>query len=87
MDGSRIGEMAADFFRALVQMYRPAFAFLLFVAQFTAFHLLKPAFAYLPSGGFRPFGVGRRRKTVLSAWVVAMVLAIFSYLAILRYTG
>jgi hypothetical protein len=44
---------------------------------------VKPAFAYMPDGSFRPFGVGYKHKTVVPIWLVAISLAILSYLFIL----
>jgi hypothetical protein len=38
---------------------------------------------YTKEGGFRPFGVGYKHKTVVPIWIVAIILAIFSYLAVL----
>jgi hypothetical protein len=38
---------------------------------------------YNEEGGFRPFGVGYRNKTVIPIWLVAIVLAIFSYVVVL----
>jgi hypothetical protein len=48
---------------------------------------MKPAFAYTPEGAFRPFGIGYKHKTVLSVWVITIILAIFSYTAVIYYTG
>jgi hypothetical protein len=59
--------------------YRLSVAIILFMILFTGFHLAKPAFAYNESGGFRPFGVGYKNKSIFPVWVVAIILAIFSY--------
>jgi len=61
------------------------FAILLFLGLFTMFHSIKPAFAYDDNGVFRPFGIGYRHKTVIPIWIIAILLAILSYLAILAY--
>ena len=58
-------------------------AIVLFLILFTLFHLWKPGFAYNESGGFRPFGLGYRDKTIFPVWVVAIILAIFSYTVVL----
>jgi hypothetical protein len=47
--------------------------------------LIKPALLYTPEGGFRQFGVGYKQKTVIPIWIVAILLAIFSYLGVLYY--
>jgi hypothetical protein len=48
-----------------------------------ALHVLKPAAIYTAEGGFRPFGVGYRHKTVVPAWAASIVLAVFAYLAVM----
>jgi hypothetical protein len=59
------------------------FAILCFLLAFGTFHLIKPGFAYMPNGAYRPFGVGYKHKTVIPIWMVAISLAILSYLFIL----
>jgi hypothetical protein len=58
---------------------------LLFLVAFYLVHLLKPGFIYNKDGSFRQFGIGYRNKTILPIWIIAVVLAIFSYLAVLYY--
>jgi hypothetical protein len=60
-------------------------AILLFLAVFTIIHLTKPGLFYLPDGSFREFGVGYRNKTVVPIWIAAILIAIFSYIAVLWY--
>jgi hypothetical protein len=55
---------------------------LLFVILFTVIHFIKPSLFYLPDGSFREFGVGYKNKTVIPIWIVAIILAILSYLSI-----
>ena len=69
-----------------VRMYKAQFAIVLFLTLFSIFHYIKPGFAYGPEGEFRPFGVGYQNKTVIPVWVVAIALAILSYLAVVQYT-
>jgi hypothetical protein len=57
-------------------------AIVIFLILFSIFHYIKPAFAYNDIGGFRPFGLGYRNKTVITVWIVAIVLAIFSYMVV-----
>jgi hypothetical protein len=47
--------------------------------------MLKPTIMYNEDGGFRPFGVGYRHKTVVPIWLVSILVAIFSYLGVLYY--
>jgi len=43
-----------------------------------------PSFLYKKNGHIRHFGIGYKEKTILPIWLIALVLAIFSYLAV-RY--
>jgi hypothetical protein len=45
----------------------------------------KPHFLYNKDGSLREFGVGFRRKTVIPAWLLAIVLGIVSYFFVLYY--
>jgi len=69
--------------RKFVSKNKVFFAIFLFLAIFAGFHTWKPSFAYAESGAFRPFGIGYRHKTVIPIWLIAILLAILSYLAIL----
>jgi hypothetical protein len=46
---------------------------------------LKPGFLYNHDGTLRTFGVGYKNKTVIPVWLLAIALAILSYLGILYY--
>jgi hypothetical protein len=48
-------------------------------------HITKPALMYNDDGGFRPFGVGYRHKTIIPIWVVSIIIAILTYTAVLYY--
>lgn len=62
------------------------FAVILFLALFSTFHAIKPGFAYNLDGGIRPFGIGYRHKTVIPLWLIAIILALLSYILILGIT-
>jgi len=68
--------------KKLLRIYKVPFAIFLFLISFSLFHWIKPSFAYQPNGAYRPFGVGYKHKTVIPIWIVAIILAIFSYLLI-----
>lgn len=55
----------------------------LFVVSYAAIHALKPGFMYNRDGSLRQFGVGRKLNTVVPAWLVAIFMALFSYMATL----
>lgn len=71
--------------KGVIQVHKLATSILLFFILFTIIHMLKPTLLYNEDGGFRPFGVGYRHKTVIPIWLVSIILAIFSYLAVLYY--
>ena len=71
------------FMPVLTRQNRLVVAIFLFLILFSLFHWLKPGFAYNELGGFRPFGVGYKNKTIFPVWVVAIILAIFSYTVVI----
>lgn len=68
---------------ALIRQNKLVAAIILFLLLFSLFHWAKPGFAYNELGGFRPFGVGYKNKSIFPVWVVAIILAIFSYTLVL----
>jgi hypothetical protein len=71
--------------KIFIQQHKASFAIAIFIVLFALFHWTKPGFAYGRDGEFRQFGVGYRNKTVVPIWVVAIILAILSYLAVLLF--
>jgi hypothetical protein len=69
--------------KKFIRLNRVNIAILIFLLAFAAIHIYKPILMYTKEGGFRPFGVGYKHKTVVPIWIVAIILAIFSYLAVL----
>mgnify|MGYP000917564900 FL=1 len=69
--------------RKFVRINKLNIAIGIFIVLFTIVHITKPVFIYNNEGGFRQFGVGYRHKTVIPIWLVAIILAILSYLFVL----
>ena len=46
---------------------------------------MKPNFLYNEDGSLREFGMGYRRKTIMPGWLVAIILAILSYISVKYY--
>lgn len=67
------------YLNALSRRNTSTVAVLVFVALFSAFHYIKPSFAYDRDGSIRNFGINRTKKTVLPLWLVAIVIAVLSY--------
>jgi hypothetical protein len=69
--------------KKFIRLNRVNVAILIFLMIFAIVHIYKPMLMYTKEGGFRQFGVGYKHKTVVPIWIVAIILAIFSYLAVL----
>lgn len=73
------------FSKRFVISHKVSFAILVFLFFFGALHLWKPDIIYAKDGAFRPFGVGYQNKTILPIWLISILLAIFSYIAVSWY--
>lgn len=71
--------------KSFVRFHKLTVAVSLFLILFSILHTIKPLLLYDADGGFREFGVGYRHKTVIPIWLVSIILAIFSYIAVLYY--
>ena len=69
--------------KRFLQIQKINIAIVLFILMFGLIHWYKPSLIYNSDGGFRPFGVGYTHKTVIPMWVIAIILAILAYLAVL----
>ena len=58
---------------------------ILFVTIFSLIQYFQPSIIYNSDGSLRQFGIGYKKKTVIPNWLVALILAIFSYLFVLYY--
>ena len=58
-------------------------AIVLFLFLFAAIQFAQPAFLYNPDGSVRTFGVGFKKKTILPIWLLAILLGILCYVAVL----
>ena len=70
------------FNKQFVRTNKVSISIILFLIMFSIIHVTKPKLFYNKEGGFRPFGVGYRHKTVVPIWILSILLAIISYLAI-----
>lgn len=59
---------------------------ILFVTLYAIVNIIKPNFIYNhKQDTLRPFGVGYKNTTILSLWLVSILLAIISYFAVIYY--
>jgi len=71
--------------RGFIRRNVTGFSVLLFMILYMSIIFLKPIVLFDANGGLRSFGLGSTKKTVLPMWLIAIVLAILSYLAVLFY--
>jgi len=71
--------------RAFIRKHINSFAIALFLVVYGIIVSLKPDFLYSKDGALREFGIGMKKKTVIPAWLLAIVLAILSYFFVLYY--
>lgn len=71
--------------KKFVRVHKVNIAIVIFLIAFSIIHMIKPDIIYNKEGGFRPFGVGYKHKTVIPIWLIAIILAIFSYLIVIHY--
>jgi hypothetical protein len=58
---------------------------IIFLFIFGLIQTAKPLFLYKKDGSIREFGIGYKNKTILPIWLLAIVLGILSYLAVVFY--
>tara|TARA_Y100000992_G_scaffold301988_1_gene274467 strand:- start:2424 stop:2663 length:240 start_codon:yes stop_codon:yes gene_type:complete len=74
-----------DSLKILIRKNRLQFAIVLFLIVFTMIHINKPSLLYENDGSFRKFGVGYRKKTVVPIWLISIIVALLSYVAVSFY--
>ena len=71
--------------RLLLRKHSTAISILVFSLLYGLILFAKPAFIFNTDGSLRDFGVGYYRRTVVPAWLLAILCAILSYLGVLVY--
>jgi len=72
-------------YRSLIRRNITSFSIVIFIMLYVSVLMFKPAFVFKRDGTLREFGLGFRNKTVIPAWLLAIILAIISYLSVLYY--
>ena len=71
--------------RIFIKKHIVPLSILCFVMMYTILVTLKPSFLYNRDGTFREFGLGRSKNTIIPIWLMAIVLAVLSYVGLLYY--
>ena len=71
--------------RNFIRSHLTSFAIILFIATYGLVVITKSPLIYNKDGSLREFGIGYSTRSVLPAWLVAILLAIISYFAVLYY--
>jgi hypothetical protein len=71
--------------RNIIRRNITSVSIVIFIILYTLVLSFKPAFIFKKDGNLRNFGIGFRDKTVIPAWLLAIILAIISYLIVLYY--
>jgi hypothetical protein len=72
-------------YKLLIRKQPVTLTILIFVALYAILQKANPSFMYKKNGELRKFGVGYKEKTIIPAWLLAIILAILSYLIIHYY--
>ena len=73
------------FSKAELRKNKVAVAILMFICVYALFYMVKPGFAYNDDGSLKPFGLGYTNKSVIPAWIVAIILGILCYYVVMVY--
>ncbi len=60
-------------------------AIVIFIISYAIILFLKPNFIFNKDGSLRDFGIGFTKKTIVPAWLTAILIAILSYFSVLYY--
>ena len=71
--------------RNIIRRNITSVSIVIFIILYTLVLSFKPAFIFKKDGNLRNFGIGFRDKTVIPSWLLAIILAIISYLLVLYY--
>jgi len=58
---------------------------IIFISLYSLFIYYEPSFMYDNDGSLRNFGLGFKKKTIIPAWLLSIILSIISYFLVLYY--
>ena len=72
-------------YRQFIRSNMTSISIIMFVIIFSGIQFITPSFLYDKNGAIRPFGIGKKNKTVLPVWFLAILLAILCYFFVMYY--
>ena len=69
--------------RAVVRKHIVTTAILIYVFLYGIILCIKPHFLFNKDGSLREFGVGYKKRTIIPAWLLSILLGIISYYIVL----
>jgi len=73
--------------RNFVKKNKIYLAIFLFIFLYFLILQFKPSLIFDKDGSLRHFGMGYSKRSVIPAWLFAIILAIFSYFSVLYYSS
>ena len=71
--------------RSFIKKNITSCSIIIFLAVYLIINHLRPNFLYTKEGNLRAFGLGYKNKTVIPLWLIAIVVAILSYVGVLYW--
>jgi hypothetical protein len=72
-------------YRSYIRRHLISISIIIFIATYYLLMSMKPAIIYNEDGSLRQFGIGFRKRTILPAWLLSILIAILSYFGVLFY--
>lgn len=71
--------------RKFIQNHLLSVSIVLFMIIYSMVHFIQPGFLYDNNNTLREFGLNSKKKTILPAWLLAIFIAVISYLSVMYY--
>lgn len=72
-------------YRRLVSENLTLCSIILFFFIYSIIMFIKPKIIFKDDNSLREFGIGYKNKTIIPAWLIAIIIAIFCYFGLLYY--
>ena len=73
-------------YSSFAKKHTVSLSILLFIITFILLQHYSPSFLYKKNGHIRKFGIGYKEKTIIPIWLIALIMAILSYVIIRYYS-